>query len=87
MKRLNEIKGVKTPLFDAQHFKEFTVNFDETGISSKEIHDELLKKDIQGGKILTSFPELGDTALYCVTETNSRQDIDSLVNALDDVLR
>jgi glycine dehydrogenase subunit 1 len=87
MKRLNEIKGVRTPLFDAQHFKEFTVNFDETGRSSKEIHDKLLKEDIQGGKILTSFPELGDTSLYCVTETNSRQDIDSLVNALNDVLR
>lgn len=87
MKRLNEIEGIKTPLFDAQHFKEFTVNFDETGRSSKEIHDELLRKDIQGGKILSPFPELGETALYCVTETNSRQDIDSLVNALNDVLR
>jgi glycine dehydrogenase subunit 1 len=87
MKRLNEIKGIKAPLFDTQHFKEFTVNFDETGKKSKEIHDELLKKDIQGGKILTSFPELGDTALYCVTETHSRQAIDSLVNTLNDVLR
>ena len=87
MKRLNEIDGIRTPLFDAQHFKEFTVNFDKTGKNSKQIHNELLKKNIQGGKILTSFPELEETALYCVTETNSRHDIDSLVNALEDILR
>jgi glycine dehydrogenase subunit 1 len=87
MKRLNEIEGIKTPFFDAKHFKEFTVNFDKTGRNAKEIHDELLKKNIQGGKILTSFPELGETALYCVTETNSRQSIDALVNALNEVLR
>jgi glycine dehydrogenase subunit 1 len=33
MKKLSEIKGVKAPLFDSPHFKEFVVSFKETGIT------------------------------------------------------
>jgi len=87
MRVLSRIDGVKAPLLDAAHFKEFTVNFDGTGRSAAGIHSELLRKGIQGGKILTEFPELGETELYCVTEVHSRQDIDSLADALREILR
>ena len=87
MRVLSRLDGVKAPLLDATHFKEFTVNFDSPGKSAAEIHSELLKRGIQGGKILTEFPELGETALYCVTEVHSRQDIDFLADALREVLR
>jgi len=87
MKRLNEIEGVKCPVFDAVHFKEFTVNFDSSGKSVTEIHERLLEMGIHGGKdISKEFAELGQTALYCVTEIHSKSDIDRLVEALNQIL-
>ncbi|MEM4250287.1 MAG: aminomethyl-transferring glycine dehydrogenase subunit GcvPA [Candidatus Bathyarchaeia archaeon] len=86
MRVLNRLDGVKAPLLDAFHFKEFTVNFDDAGRSAAAIHSELLKKGIHGGKVLTEFPELGQTALYCVTEVHSRPDIDALADALSEIL-
>jgi len=88
MKQLNTIEGVKAPVFKAPHFKEFTVNFDETGKKVKEIHERLLTKQIHGGKDLSKeFPELGQTALYCVTEIHSKEDIERLTQALKDLLK
>ncbi len=87
MKRLNEIEGIKCPVFDAVHFKEFTVNFDSSGKSVTEVHERLLEMGIHGGKdISKEFAELGQTALYCVTEIHSKSDIDRLVEALNQIL-
>ncbi|TFG11683.1 aminomethyl-transferring glycine dehydrogenase subunit GcvPA [Candidatus Thorarchaeota archaeon] len=87
MKKLGEIGGVNTPAFDAVHFKEFTVDFNECSKSVDDINKELLRHDIQGGKNLKyMFPELDETALYCVTEIHSQQDIDRLVATLEEVL-
>jgi glycine dehydrogenase subunit 1 len=87
MKTLSKISGVKAPLLDAAHFKEFSVNFDGTGRRVTDINTELLKRGIHGGKIIAEFPEFGEMALYCVTETHTRQEIDSLANALSEILR
>jgi len=85
---LSEIEGLKTPLFDAPHFKEFTVNVDEANVRISDLHDKLFEEGIQGGKILCKdFPELGETALYCVTELHSREDIDRLASTLERLLK
>jgi len=88
MQQLAKIKGVKTPLFRSPHFKEFTVNFDKTGKTVRALHQKLLKQyGIHGGKnISKEFPELGETALYCVTEVHSKKDIDQLAQALKNIL-
>jgi glycine dehydrogenase subunit 1 len=87
IKRLSEIKGLKVPFFEAPHFKEFVVNFDNTGKDVKKIHEALLQNGIQGGKILKEeFPELGESSLYCVTEMHRKEDIDALVEKLEKVL-
>jgi len=87
MKRLSEIKGLRTPVFDAPHFKEFTVNFERSGKTVEEINRHLLRKRIHGGKIISQeFPELRETALYCVTEIHSRRDIDMLAESLAEIL-
>ncbi|MBS7655299.1 aminomethyl-transferring glycine dehydrogenase subunit GcvPA [Candidatus Bathyarchaeota archaeon] len=87
MKKLKEIAGIKAPLFKAVHFKEFTVNFDETGKTALEVHKKLLKEGVHGGKIIKEeFPELGETMLYCVTEVHLKEDIDKLSNSLKKVL-
>ena len=87
MQHLDTIPGVHAPLFQSQHFKEFGVNFDETGKSVAEINNALLDKGIFGGKDLSAaFPELGQSALYCVTEVHTQADIDALEQALKEVV-
>jgi glycine dehydrogenase subunit 1 len=87
MRLISEIDGVKTPVFKSAHFKEFTVNFDKAKTSVKEIHKKLLQNKVHGGKdISKEFPELGQTALYCVTETHSREEIERLAEILKEVL-
>jgi len=88
MQLLNRIRGVKAPVFKSPHFKEFTVNFEESGKTVREIHEALLSRhQIHGGKDLSKeFPELGKTALYCVTEVYAQEDIDRLAEAFTKVL-
>ena len=88
MQQLARIEGVKTPVFDSPHFKEFTVNFDKTQESVQSVNEDLLYYGVHGGKnIAKEFPALGETALYCVTEIHAKHDIDRLATALKDVLR
>jgi len=85
MKRLSEIKGIKTPVFQSSYFQEFTVNFGNKPIG--DVHAKLLEHNVHGGKdISKEFPELGEVALYCVTEVHSKADIDALTDALQDIL-
>jgi len=87
MKRLSEIRGIKAPLFNSTHFEEFTVNFGGRK-TIRNINQALIKHGIQGGKDLSKeFPELGNTALYCVTEIHTKEDIDRLAAALKEVLK
>ncbi len=87
MKKLNMIKGLRAPIFDAPHFNEFTLTCDDTHVSIQKLNAGLLKRGIQGGKSLRAeFPELGETALLCTTELHSREDIDRLASALNELL-
>ncbi len=86
-KKLNELPGVKAPLFKSTFFKEFTVNFDNTGKQYNYIHEKLLENGIHGGLYIKQyFPELGETALFCVTELHTKEDIDLLVDTLKEIL-
>jgi len=87
IKKLSEIKGIKAPFFDSPHFKEFIVDFNDTGMAVKDINIYLREHRIFGGKDLSrEFPELGNCALYCITEIHTKDDIDKLVQALSDCL-
>lgn len=87
MTRISTIDGIKCPVFNSTHFKEFVVNFDGTGRKVSEINEALLRHKIFGGKdLLKEFPELGNSALYCVTEIHTKADIDRLAHALEEVV-
>jgi glycine dehydrogenase subunit 1 len=87
MKRLSEIEGVRAPRFKAPHFKEFVVDFNETRMRVEEINKRLLSHGIMGGADLSrDFPELGQSALYCVTEVHTKEDIDRLHDALEEIV-
>ncbi|NOR12790.1 MAG: aminomethyl-transferring glycine dehydrogenase subunit GcvPA [Candidatus Aminicenantes bacterium] len=87
MKQLSAISGVRAPYFKSSHFKEFVVDFNETGKTVKDINTYLRSKKIFGGKSLRSvFPELGESALYCVTEIHTKEDLDSLIQAIREIV-
>jgi glycine dehydrogenase subunit 1 len=86
IRRIGELQNVRAPIFNSFHFKEFTVNFNERTV--EEIHTNLLDRKIHGGKsLIHEFPELGETALYCVTEMHTKSDVDRLVSILEETLR
>lgn len=87
IKLLSQIKGIKTDVFKSKVFKEFVVNFDETGKTVSEINKRLLDYGINGGiDISYEFPNLGKSALYCVTEVINQDDIKKLVTALEEIV-
>lgn len=79
-KRLGEIDGVELP-FSSPFFKEFVVRFKKKSV--REINRSLIDRKIFGGKDLTNeFPQLGKSALYCVTEVHTKATIDRLADAI-----
>jgi glycine dehydrogenase subunit 1 len=68
-------------LFDgAPRFNEFVVQTQE---DPHQINNRLLEKKMIGGFPLARFyPELGNSALWCCTELNSKEQIDTAVQAV-----
>ena len=86
-KRLAEIEGIHVP-YASGFFKELLVNVDETGRTITDLNRALLRARIFGGQDLSeAFPDLGQSALYCITELHTRADIDRLVAAIREWIR
>ena len=87
MLKMSELPGVHVPRFQGSHFKEFVVDFNHTGMKVADINKALLEHKIFGGKDLSQeFPDLGQCALYCVTEIHSQKEISQLVTAFKEIL-
>ncbi len=85
-KKLSELKEVKSPYFDYEFFKEFTVEFP---VEYSHLHRELRKRGILGGLPLSRFSRGNGAekqALLCVTEAHSISDIDRFVGAVGEIL-
>jgi len=84
--RLGELPGIEIGLSPA-FFKEFVVDFNGTGKTVAAVNKALLGKGVFGGKDLSGeFPELGQSALYCVTECHGQAQIDRLVASIKEVV-
>jgi glycine dehydrogenase subunit 1 len=83
-KKIGELPGVRAPIFNSFHFKEFTVNFQYK--TMKEVNAALHAHNIEAGIPLNGDFNLGETALYCVTEIHSKANIDFLVSTLKEAL-
>jgi len=84
-RKIDELPGVDVRWSDG-FFKEFVVDFGATRRTVAEINRALRERRIFGGKDLSrSHPQLGQSALYCVTEVHSQHDLDRLVDALREV--
>ncbi|WP_316649120.1 aminomethyl-transferring glycine dehydrogenase subunit GcvPA [Ovoidimarina sediminis] len=83
---LSEVPGARI-VWPETTFKEFVVNFDDTGKTVAEINDALRAHGIFGGKdISDEAGGLGQSALYCVTEVHTAADIRRLTDTLKEVL-
>lgn len=88
IKKLDEIEQVKATRFGNLNFKEFVVDFNETGKTVAEINEKLREQGIFGGIDLSeSFPELGQCALYCVTEVHTKAEIEQLIRSIESALK
>lgn len=85
-KKLAELPQVRAKRFASVPFKEVVVDFKQTGRDVKEINQRLLEEGIFGGYDLKDMPGLDGCALYCVTETTLKADIDRLIDALKQIL-
>lgn len=83
---LERIEGIAV-VFRGGFFKELVVSFAGTGRTVADVNRALRAHGIFGGLDLSrDFPELGESALYCVTEVHTQADLDRLVEALGDVV-
>jgi len=81
--QLTAIPGVRLA-FQSPIFNEFVLT---TRLAPDQIQTKLLEKNIVAGLSLKKwFPELDNASLWCVTETKTKGDIDSLVRAMKEVL-
>jgi glycine dehydrogenase subunit 1 len=71
------------PLFARPFFDEFAVS---SPLPIGDVNAALRDRGIIGGYDLgADYPELGHAALFCVTEARTREDIDSLAAALEEI--
>lgn len=73
------------PLSGRPFFDEFAV---ATPMPVDELNAALRERSIIGGYDLSQdYPELGNAALFCVTEARSREDIETLASALEEIVQ
>jgi len=78
------LSGFRLP-FSAPIYNEFVVRMPEP---VEEINRRLRERGIIGGLDLGRFfPEMSDCCLFCVTEMNSREEMDRLLESLGEITR
>jgi glycine dehydrogenase subunit 1 len=81
--RIGAVRGFR-PLFTRPFFDEFAVT---TPLPVEQLNAELRERGIIGGFDLSrDYPELGDAVLFCVTEARTRDDIETLATALEEIV-
>jgi glycine dehydrogenase subunit 1 len=84
--KIAALPKIKIASENALIFKEFLVDFNDTGKTVEEINKALLAANIFGGKdISREFPIFGQSALYCITEMHTKDDIDKFVSVLGNI--
>ena len=79
-KTLSSQPGAKLLFASSPRFHEFVL---QTGESPSALNARLLEQKIVGGLDLSRwYPELGNAALWCATELNTREQIEAAANVL-----
>lgn len=81
-RQITTIPGFKAA-FNAPFFDEFVI---ESPVSTAQLQQQFARAGIIGGYPLDeAYPELQNAMLFCVTETRTKEDIDTLVHVLREV--
>ncbi|MFP4000887.1 MAG: aminomethyl-transferring glycine dehydrogenase subunit GcvPA [Thermoplasmata archaeon] len=84
--RIDEIEGFEAPYFDSEFYNEFAVKVPE---DSEELFEKCAEKDVLPGIALDEkekFASLPDLLLVAVTEMNTEEEMDILVETLEEVV-
>ncbi len=84
--RIDQIEGFEAPYFDSEFYKEFTVKTPE---GSKKIFERCAEQDLLPGIPLDEkekFKSLPDLLLTAVTEMNTDEDMNLLVETFEEVV-
>jgi glycine dehydrogenase subunit 1 len=88
--QLSKLDGILAPRFQATHFKEFVFSLGEQKekrVSIRALLEKISQEKINGGIPLNQeFPALGESALVCVTELHTKEDIDRFTASIQQVL-
>jgi len=83
--KLSTIKGIEVLFKESASFKEVCVRFNDQDIET--INHKLLESKIFGGVDVTNkFMNLKNTAMFCITEIHTKQDIDHLCQTLESII-
>jgi glycine dehydrogenase subunit 1 len=81
-RQITALPGYKAA-FSSPFFDEFVI---KTPVPAQQLTQHLLRKGIIGGYDLSqSYPGMENSMLFCVTETRTKEDIDTLVQALREI--
>ena len=84
---ISAIDGVTVMAPGTPCFKEFVIRFDHSTATVAGVNERLRAQGIFGGKDLSGeFPQLGQSALCCVTEQHNKEDLDRFAGALSEAL-
>lgn len=87
-KQLATLPGVSVPHRRSANFRECVVNFDATGKTVAALSALLRGNGIFAGHDLSKqFPDMGQSALFCVSELHTKSDIDQLITELKNLLK
>lgn len=84
--RINEIDGFEAPYLDSEFYNEFTV---KTPIDSAELVEKCCERGVLPGiavNKIDKFDSLPDVLLVAVTEMNTDEEIDLLIETLKEVI-
>jgi glycine dehydrogenase subunit 1 len=84
---LSEIKGIKSPHFDAPFFKEFVFTFENENIHDSYIEFMKSRKIIPGLSLKNIYPNLGSGILTSVTEMITISDLDQFIEATEEFFK
>ncbi len=84
LERLSAIAGVER-VFAGPGFHEGVIRF--TTAAVEDVAEQLLARGVLGGfSLKEDYPELGEALLVCATETKTPDDLETYVQALQDIL-
>ena len=83
-RRLSRVKGARSPRFSGAFFKEFVVSYPRA--KAETVYSRLSRRGVLAGYPIEKTFGLGEAGLYCVTEVHTRDDIERLASALEEVV-